>query len=180
WPPGAKIRLEARAHDHERGIGRDLRAICIRLPNGGTQLECAQRICDVIRCAFLQQAGIVVNCSVTEIASPIGPPRIKLTLSLPDGRISWGNFNICVQAPQPAPARLTITGVTPAQGGEDDIITIDGTGFGNNPDNLCVVVMNGSCSIPMQVLTATDTRLTALLGAVPPGSEPGPIMVGRG
>ena len=52
---GAKIRIQARAHDHQLGIGRDLEAFCIRLPGGGTLLDCAKRICDVIRCAFLRR-----------------------------------------------------------------------------------------------------------------------------
>lgn len=176
WPPGSKLRIQARAHDHQRGIGRDLEAFCIRFPNGGTLLDCAKRICDVIRCAFFQQAGLAVNCTVTTLAGGV----VKLTLSLPDGHIDWGNFNVCVDSQPPPPGPITITGFDPVEGGEDKVITIHGTGFGNNPNNICAVVMNGACSIPMEVLTATDTNLTARLGAVPPDAERGMIMVGLG
>src|SRR6185436_19690099 len=111
WPPGAKIRIEARAHDHERRIGRDLRAICVRLPNGGSLLECARRICDVIRCAFLQNNGIVVNCTLEAITDAAGNvTSVKLTLTLPEGHIGWGNFNVCVEAP-PVVAGPVITSV---------------------------------------------------------------------
>ena len=180
WPPGAKLRVQARAHDHQRGIGRDLDAFTIRLPNGGTLLDCAKRICDVIRCAFLQQANLAVNCTVELVDDPIGQQRVKLTLSLPDGTISWGNFNVCVETPPTVPTPVVITGVTPTRGTEGDLITIVGTGFGNNPDNLCVVMMDGPGSLPFEVIEATDTLLRARVGAVRPDTQPGPIMVGRG
>ena len=180
WPANAKLRIQARAHDHQRGIGRDLEAFCIRLPNGGSLLDCAKRICDVIRCAFMQQAGLAMNATAEIIDDPTGNQSVKITLSLPDGQIGWGNLNVCVEAPPTVPTPVVITAVTPVRGTEGDIITIIGTGFGQNPDNLCAVVMSGPASVPMEVIEATDTQIRARLGAVPPGTPPGPIMVGRG
>src|SRR5690606_9694017 len=62
WPANAVITVSARAHNHRCGVGHDLTAFRIRLVGpGGDPFQCALRICDVITCAFLQQAGIVVN-----------------------------------------------------------------------------------------------------------------------
>ena len=96
WQRNSIIEVQARAHDHRRGIGRDLRAIRIRLAGGGTTFACARRICDVIECAFLQQAGIRVNCRVDRAPGA----QVKITLTLPDGNIDWGNLNVCV-TPRP-------------------------------------------------------------------------------
>ena len=49
-----------------------------------------------------------------------------------------------------------------------DLITIRGEGFGENPDNLCVVIMDGERSIPLQAVAATDTEIIAEVGPVPP------------
>ena len=174
WTANTKITIEARAHDHQRGIGRDLRAICIRLPAGGTALDCAARICDVIRCAFAQQ-GIMVNC----IVEPVPGGSVRLTLTLPDGVISWGNFNVCVRTPT-INLPPVISTVVPQQAAEGDIVTITGSGFGNNPDNLCLVIMDGNNAIPLQGLTSVSNRITARLGPVPPDARPGVVMVGLG
>jgi hypothetical protein len=117
---------------------------------------------------------------VETIVDPTGNSNAKITLSLPDGLIGWGNLNVCVEAPPTVPTPVVITDVRPAQGAEGDVITIVGTGFGNNPDNLCVVMMDGPGSLPFEVIEATDTMLRARVGAVPPDAQPGPIMVGRG
>jgi hypothetical protein len=60
-------------------------------------VDCAARICDALRCAWFQQAGIVVDCEVA--ADPTGLDRAKITLSLPNGNIDWGNITVCVTAP---------------------------------------------------------------------------------
>jgi hypothetical protein len=64
----------------------------IRLPNGGTPERCAQAICDMIVCAFFQQAGIAINCEVT----PLADGSAKITVSLPNGSVDWGNIDICL------------------------------------------------------------------------------------
>ena len=128
----------------------------------------------------MQQAGLSVNATAEIMDDTTGNQTVKITLSLPDGLIGWGNLNVCVEVPPPVPTPVVITAVTPAQGVEGDVITIVGTGFGNNPDNLCAVVMSGPNSVPMEVIEATDTQIRAMLGAVAPDAQPGPIMVGRG
>ena len=68
-------------------------------------LSCAYRICDSIACAFRQQAGIAVNCEVIQINKQL----VKLVLSLPNGHIDWGNFNVCVSpATAPGPVMVPI------------------------------------------------------------------------
>ncbi|MBL9031770.1 MAG: hypothetical protein JNM80_08690 [Phycisphaerae bacterium] len=78
---------------------------------------------------------------------------------------------------------FSVTGFSPPQGGEGDIIQITGTGFGNNPDNICAVVMQGpENAIPLEVISATPTLITARIGPInelePP--LPGQVMVGLG
>ena len=73
-----------------------------------------------------------------------------------------------------------IEGFEPAEGCEGDLITIRGSGFGNDPNDLCVVVMNGERSIPLQAMRVEDDTIVARLGAVFDGAQPGPLVVGRG
>src|SRR4030095_14952299 len=113
---------------------------------GGSLQQCAQAICDTIRCAFLQQAGIVVQCTFQQV---IGSTFFKLTLTLPNLPIDWGNFNICVSLP-PVPAPV-ITSVTPAGGGPGTIVTVRGTNFPTDPNDICMVIMDGGLSIPIEV-----------------------------
>ena len=174
WVAGAKVEVAARAHDHDQGIGHDLHALEVTFTDGGSLLDCGLRICDIIRCAFVQQANINVECSAEETE----PGLVKLTLKIPNGRISWGNFRVCV-TPEPV-APVVITDFAPAEGGLGDIITINGRGFGDDPDDLCVVVMNGENAVPMRALAASDTRVRVRVGAVRPPCIPGPIMIIRG
>ena len=177
WPNPAKVRIQARAHDHERGIGRDLEAYCIEFPASGSTLDCAARICDSIRCAFMQQGMVSVNCRIDPIP---GSSTVKLTLSMPDGRIGWGNLNVCVEPGLPA-ADPVITSITPLQGPAGTVVTIRGTNFPTDPNDVCaVVMMPDNRSVPMEVIAVTPGRVTAILGVPPPDAQPGPIMIGRG
>ena len=65
WPDPCKVEINARLRDHSDGFGFDQFASCLRFTNTTTPFDCAQRICDSIRCAWFQQAGILVDCSVT-------------------------------------------------------------------------------------------------------------------
>src|SRR5262249_37219772 len=82
--------------------------------------------------------------------------------------------------PMIPPAGPRIDDFAPKRGGMGDIITITGGGFGQNPDNICAVIMDGQRSIPLQVLAATDTQIRAMLGPVAPEAKPGPIMIALG
>jgi hypothetical protein len=181
WPGPALVRVEARAHDPARRIGADLRAVDVRLIGGGTLLDCSLRICDVIRSAFRQQAGLSVNCVMTP--SPAGDGTVKITLSLAEGRIDWGSLIVCV-SPVPTVPTPVITSFSPAAGGEGAVITIVGRNFLGGPDtapaDLNVVVREGNTAVPMEVMSATDTMIVAKLGPVPPGSRGGPLVVSTG
>jgi len=71
----------------------------------------------------------------------------------------------------------TVLGFQPPEAGPGDLVQIVGTGFGNNPDNLCVVVMNGPRLIPLTAIQANEDIIVARLNSVPEDAEPGPIMV---
>jgi hypothetical protein len=193
WPSNAVVSIVARAHDSTTDTGGyDLDGPTIIFTGNGTTADCVARIVDVIRCAFTQQAGVMVEVMVEEV--PPGSGVFKITVKIPGGFIDRGILSICVSAPQ----RPVVDGVTPAAGHEGDIITIHGRGFGNNPDNICAVIMEGGLNldgsagataqsgllplrfIPLQALSVTPIELRARLGPVPPDAQPGPIMVGLG
>ncbi|HSH17038.1 MAG TPA: hypothetical protein VLD18_13440, partial [Verrucomicrobiae bacterium] len=93
WPDNAEVSIVARAHDLTTGAGgHDLDGPTIRFVGGGTTLECAERIADVLRCAFLQQAGVVIEVEVTEVS----PGVVKITVRIPNGFIDHGLLTICV------------------------------------------------------------------------------------
>lgn len=75
---------------------------------------------------------------------------------------------------------LRIDDAQPRMAKEGEVVRIIGAGFGNNPDNICLVVMNGANAVPMEVLTANGTEMTAVLGPVDPQAMPGPMMVAIG
>ncbi|MFN0132722.1 MAG: GC-type dockerin domain-anchored protein [Phycisphaerales bacterium] len=106
--------------------------------------------------------------------------------------IDAGNPATCPDVIQEIPFQLKgqivgagfqVTGFNPPQGGEGDIIQITGSGFGNNPDNICAVIMQGpENAIPLEVLQTTNNLITARIGPInelePP--VPGQVMVGLG
>ena len=92
WPSNAYVTIIARAHDSTTGAGADLAGPNIRFIGGGTARECAERLADVLRCAFLQQAGVVVDVQIDVLADG----RVKITVSIPGGYIDRGMLTICV------------------------------------------------------------------------------------
>jgi len=176
WDPNTKIRMTARAHT--ASSQQDLDAPQVRFIGGGTIQECAERIKDVVRCAFLQQTGVEVEAECLDL----GNGQVKITIAVPGEPIEWGLFDICtVQCPPPG--QVNITGFFPMTGKTGDIITIMGQGFDPDPDNNCAVVMMGDfCSLPLQVLDVNPegTMMNVQVGPVWQGAQPGPIMVGLG
>ena len=175
WGPNQKFSMVVRLHDHDQGIGHDGYFPCIRIRGpGGSVEECAARICDVIRCAFLQQSGgIEINCDWTIQADG----NVKLTIGLPNGSVDWGNVDICL-----LDTAIQIDDFTPQTGATGDVITITGSGFDPDPDNNCAVVMMGGCSLPLQVIQVNEdgTEMQVVVGPVWQGARPGPIMVATG
>jgi hypothetical protein len=189
WPSNAIVSISARAHDSVTGAGGyDLDGPTIRLiSGGGTVLDCAERIADMIRCAFKQQAGVDIEV-IVQLDPATG--RVKITVRIPGGCIDRGFLIICVK-PGDDPV---ITGVDPATGKQGDLITIRGANFGFEPNDLCVVVMEGGPAaaddgggaivgtrfIPLQALQVSGDQIVARLGPVPPNAQPGRLMVGLG
>jgi hypothetical protein len=192
WPSNSIVSITARAHDSVTGAGGyDLDGPTIRFINsGGTVLDCAQRIADVIRCAFKQQAGVDVEVQVTSL--PDG--RVKITVRIPNGCIDRGFLQICVR-PGNDPV---ITDVEPRTGKQGDMIMIRGANFGNDPDDICVVIAEGGGPnatadadggggiiagaryIPLEAVEVGENHLLARLGPVPPDARPGRVMVQLG
>jgi hypothetical protein len=160
--------------DPANGVHVELNSPAISFPTGGTTLDCAARIIDTIRCALNQNAAFPVEAMVMQL--PDG--SVKITFKIPNGSIETGFVTVCVRA-QPV-----VTGVTPNSGTTGDMVTIAGGNFGNNPDNICVVLVDGQRFIPLQAVSASDTQIRAVLGVVPNDlaapTHPLPIMVGLG
>jgi hypothetical protein len=159
--------------DTANGVHVELNSPAVTFTNGGTTLDCAARIIDTIRCALNQVAGFPVEAMLMQL--PDG--SVKITFKIPNGSITQGFVTVCVRA-QP-----TVTGVTPNSGTTGDTLTISGSGFGNNPDNICVVLVDGQRLIPMQAISATPMEVRAVLGVVPndaPSTRMLPVMVGLG
>lgn len=183
WPLPSCIEISARLWDHTPGKikGYDQYVKKVRFTEGnGTVFDCAARLCDVIRCAFFQQSGFWVECTVEDTDND-GIPEIYLTYQ--DGQVNWGNFQICI-TPETQP---TITGIEPQPTPADplepgDFVVITGTGFPADPKDLCVVAMNGPTGpvVPFDVMGATPTRIIACVGAVPDNFTVGDIKLETG
>ena len=153
----------------------DVDVPCFIWRPGGSALEAARRLCDGPVCALFQRLGIRINCQVTDL----GGGQAKITITYPTSPILSGSFNVCASPAEPI-AGPVITSVTPLTVREGDVLTINGTGFGNNPDNVCAVIGNGASAIALRALTATDTRITAEVMAVSPAATAGPVMLTLG
>ena len=136
---------------------------------------CAQAICDLLKAAYAA-AGIAIDCTVTTV----GTNAARLTITVPGGCVNAAGVMLCFAPAEAGRPDPIITGFDPAVGSKGDIITIFGSGFGNDPLCVCVQVMNGASTVWMRALTAEDDRITVELGTVGPGAFAGPIGVARG
>ncbi|MCI0748374.1 MAG: HYR domain-containing protein [Verrucomicrobia subdivision 3 bacterium] len=189
WPSNAIVSITARAHDSLTGAGGyDLDGPTIRFVGGGTILECAERIKDVLRCVFQQQAGvdIEVECQL------LSDGRVKITVRIPGGCIDRGFFQVCVRNGNDP----VIESIEPTTGGQGTTVLIQGKNFGNNPDNICAVIVEdnpvgadkieggvvpvGRRYIPLQALEVGPDHILARLGPVPPNARPGRLMIAQG
>jgi hypothetical protein len=86
-----------------------------------------------------------------------------------------GSFSICVRA---SPTEIQV-GQAAAAGG---FVRISGSGFGGRAEDLSIALLDGGGPrlIPLEVLAASDTEITARFGAVPSDARPGPLVVSRG
>jgi hypothetical protein len=171
WGPDARIWVEL--HVLSRGVWYDLQT-CDIFAGSGTTLDCANKLKDLIVCGVQQGQGAVIPATVTDLGG--GVARVTL-LGVNDQFITIGSLSVCTSPPRVP----VITGVSPLNAASGDVLTITGSGFGNNPDNLCVGLL-ADPPIAMRVLSATDTRLSVRVGAVPSNAVPGrvSVMVGQG
>ena len=98
--------------------------------------------------------GYPITCSADLVTGKLtikGECGCKLTSG-------WVEVEYCIP-PTPSPAPV-ITGVFPSSFHSGDIIQIVGQGFGNNPDNLCVTIVNSKRLIPLRAVSATSSNLS--------------------
>lgn len=67
---------------------------------------------------------------------------------------------------------ISVGACWPSEGCRGTIIEISGSGFGNNPDDLCVLLMPQRF-VAGRVIRATDSVITAEIIGVPPNAGPG-------
>ena len=159
----------------QNGLGLDIIIPNLILNARLPAAACAQAICDLLVAAY-EQVGIRIQCVVT----PLGGNVAQITITVPGGSISSAGVVICFSPAASIQPPPFITNIEPLTATEGDLVTITGGNFGDNPENLCVVVVNQGRLIGMRALEATDDRVVARLGGVPPNSVAGPIGLARG
>ncbi|MEM7199834.1 MAG: hypothetical protein AAF628_06185 [Planctomycetota bacterium] len=102
------------------------------------------------------------------VAAPASPPTAPAR-----------RFRAPPVGPRRVDARAPFVGaLSVSSGRSQEMITINGRNFGNDPDRLCVIGMNGAFSF--DVIAARGNQIDAVLLGVPPGAAPSPIMVAVG
>ncbi|MCX6873870.1 MAG: autotransporter-associated beta strand repeat-containing protein [Verrucomicrobia bacterium] len=146
---------------------------------GGTALDCAKRVCDLVTCGLSAKLGVRLICEVASLPGGVA----KVTFSVPNGTFNYGYVGVCLTPPPTRPTPV-IFDVFPLTGTAGDVITILGANFGNNPASICAVIQTGTQLLPLQVLTAQDDLITAELSFVPvdmcPSGCLGRVMVALG
>ena len=136
---------------------------------------CAQAICDLLVAAYAQ-AGITINCVVT--ALPGNAARI--TITVPGGSINGAGVLLCFTPAEANTSLPFITGVSPLAVTTGDLLTIEGGGFGNNPNDLCGRIMGTTSLVGLRVLTCQDDLIVAEVGEIGPGAQAGPVGLALG
>ena len=178
WRAGSTVTVELRIDATARRAGRALSAPGIRLDGDGSAVDCAERICDVIRCAFSDLLGFDFTCFVGEDAAG----RTTIFVELP--KAESGSLFVCVEDPEPQP-QLRIDDFLPKEGGAGTEIAISGLFPSRSVADYCAVVASGSDLVPLEpkrfqdVDGDGDSELIVELGALPfVGEKPGPIKPG--
>jgi len=175
WFPNAVVSFNSHVSAAFASGSASVSASGVRFLGGGDLLEGAQRLAEVLEAAFAQQAGLIVNAEATRPQEG----TVKLTLSLPNGFITGGFLNVCVEEGETI---WSVAEVFPPIFAEGDLVTIKGNGFGNDTRDLRVGLKDESEArlLPMEVLRATDTQILARMGPAPPDFTQSPIEVARG
>jgi len=167
WEEGDKIRIIARAWCELRHI--DCVLPTFRLTSDATPNQCALAICSLITQAFAQ-LGVTVDCFVG--------PGPTVTISYPDCDIEPGiSLTSAVERTACADmGEVDVGNVEPMGGAEGDIIMVEVKGL-TSPVETCIQVIGGC---PLKPMMLVGTTLIAEVGPVPPGAQPGPLLVARG
>ena len=102
-------------------------------------------------------------------------------LSLDGTGVTVGEFDPDF-GPEDQGQDIRVTGIDRNTAQEGDLIVIEGEGFGDDPDDLCVATLpddNGNI-VPFNVVGARNDRIVLKLPFVAPDRNPGPIMIERG
>ncbi len=170
WPSGAIVRIAVALHD-TNGAAYEMNVPAARFLQVGNLVDGAERIADVIRSDFWQQAGLVVDATVMRL--PEGSARLSLRLA--DGGILRGFLTVELTEPP------RIATVESARGGPGDTVVIAGQGFGNDSDDILVYVDGGNgVRTLLPVVSVTATQIVATVGIVRPDAQAGLIVVARG
>jgi hypothetical protein len=109
WVTNARVTVEM--HFNAGDTHYDLQERTVTFENGGTALECAQLIKDLIVCAFGQRGGVLLPADVEEVSADL----VKVTIRSPNNEsITSGMLTICCLAPRVP----VITAVSPSSAGE--------------------------------------------------------------
>ena len=100
WPTNAAVTLAT--HFVAGGVEYDLQESTVTFAGGGTALDCAVLLRDLLVSAFGQQGGLPLGVDVVEVS----PGVVKLTIHSPNNQpITGGSLVICRSAPPPPPNR---------------------------------------------------------------------------
>jgi hypothetical protein len=189
-PPGTKVSIEAHIDLADADPNDDM--LC---PSGhydfwaqssiytgtGTGGDCADYVCQFLAQLFYNFYntqfgpcyGYPISCSANLTTG-------KITITADCGcKIVGGGIKVRYCIPGP-PAPPVITQVSPTIVRTGDILEILGSRLGINPNDACAVMVNSNRLIPLRVLTATETRITAEVGPIPPDATPGRIGLALG
>jgi len=169
WQPGDKLRIIARAWCELRHIDCELPTV--QLQGDPDPSECAQAICELIQRSY-DQLGVEIICTAD---------AGKIILRYPDCEIQPGisltsGIEVIPCPPDEIPPLQIVDVLTDGPVNEGDIVTICVEG-GQTPRDFCVQAIGG-CPFTPQVLVGN--KLFVETGPVPPGAQPGPLLVAKG
>jgi hypothetical protein len=180
WGPNTEITLGARIHK-QRDNGCDTNFSNIKFTTGGSTLDCAKKICDILKAGFGSRGRPVV-CSLVQ--NPDG--SIKLTLSCASGEpIIGGHITVKIMRP-PIVIEQVVVATQPRRG---DTIVLRGQNLPNNPDDICFALQAADGQmIPIEIVAlnligANRVEVRGLLPFVPveaDGNKPFQVMIGEG
>lgn len=179
--PNCCIRINARLRG-PNFEGYDAFTAKVRITATGLTFEhWLARLCDAVRCQFLQSGGFNTVCTAT-VNAGIGKRYFGFAPgSGPNGstlNVVWGTLAVCIECPPPPPVTPVVTSIQPNTIRPGTVIEVVGTNFGNNPDDICAVGMIGDRSIAIDVIEAQPGCIRGVVGSLPPGIVGLPVMPG--